>query len=94
MAFIFYLGMVLTFLTPFIVFRALVWYPLTMKTLPYSYLFGIFLMSGVFSLYYRSFTGDKRWYYGFLYSYFYSLILNWQMFYALVTLRDQKWGTR
>jgi hyaluronan synthase len=94
MVFIFYIGMVLTFLTPLIIFRALVWYPLVMKTLPWSYFFGLFLMSGVFSLYYRVYTGDRRWFYGFLYSFFYSLVLNWQMFYALATLRDTKWGTR
>lgn len=94
MIFLFYTGMLLTFLTPLIVFRALVWYPIVYQTIPISYLIGLFLMSGVFSVYYNLHTGDKKWYYGLFYSFFYSLFLSWQMFYAIPTLKDQKWGTR
>jgi len=94
MVLIFYTGFALTFLTPFIVIRALIWYPLTTGQIAVTYLIGLTLTSGLFSFFYRSHTQDNKWYFGFLYSFFYSLMLSWLLFYAVPTIRDQKWGTR
>lgn len=94
MALIFYLGLFLTYIAPLIVFRALVFYPLTLGVFAYSYLLGLLLTSVFLSLYYRIYTGADRWYVGLIYSFFYSFLLGWQLVYAVITIRNQSWGTR
>lgn len=93
-SFVFYLGFSLTIISPLIVFRALVWYPIYYHTFPVYYIFGLLIMSSIFAIYYKIYTNDRYWFFGILYSLFYSLLLNWQLPYALLTLKDPKWGTR
>lgn len=90
----FYLGVILPLLAPLIVARALVWYPFTTNKLPLYYLFGLFLMGVIYGLYYYIYTSDRKWIYGVLFATFYTLVLIWQLPYAILNIRDARWGTR
>lgn len=90
----FYLGFLLPLLAPVIVIRALVWYPLAMERFPWFYVSGITLMAVIYGLYYYGHTRDGKWIYGVAFSVFYTLVLIWQLPYAIFSIRDGKWGTR
>ena len=90
----FYVGVILPLLAPVIVIRALLWYPITTGNLPYSYVFGLILMAVIYGLYYYAHTEDNKWLYGVLFATFYTLVLIWQLPWAIVNLRDSSWGTR
>ncbi len=90
----FYLGVILPLLAPIIVIRALLWYPYATGKAPWFYLFGLILMAVIYGLYYYIYTRDRRWVYGVLFATLYTLVLIWQLPYALVNLRDARWGTR
>lgn len=90
----FYLGVILPLLAPIIVVRALVWLPYVTGSAPYLYIFGFFLMAVVYGLYYYIFNQDSRWVYGVLFATFCTIFLIWQMPWAILNLRDTRWGTR
>lgn len=90
----FYLGVILPLLAPFVVTRALVWFPLETGRTPMYYLSGLALMAVVYGLYYYFYTRDRKWVYGVVFATFYTIILIWQLPYAALTLRDSRWGTR
>lgn len=91
---IFYLGFILTLLAPFLVFRALIWLPLVHGKYPFQYLFGLFVMSAIYALYYFFYTKDRQWIYEILFSTVYTILLIWQLPWAILTIRDTRWGTR
>jgi hyaluronan synthase len=90
----FYLGVILPLISPLVVFRSLVWAPIETGILPIFYLMGLILMSVLFGLFYYMETKDRLWIYGVSFALFYSLFLVWQMPYAILTLKNTKWGTR
>lgn len=90
----FYLGLILPLLAPVVVVRALVWYPAETGLVPWFYITGLLLMAFVYGLYYYAYTRDSRWIYGVLFTLFYTFILIWQLPWAILRLRDSKWGTR
>ena len=90
----FYLGVLLPLIAPIIVFRALIWYPYVTNKLPYFYLMGLLLMAIIYGLYYYIYMRDKKWVYGILFATFSTIILIWQLPYAILNLRDARWGTR
>ncbi len=90
----FYIGFILPLLAPFVVFRALVWYPYMTGSFPWFYLTGLFLMAIIYGLYYYINMRDRRWVYGVAFATFYTVFLIWQLPYAIFRMRDSKWGTR
>lgn len=90
----FYLGIFLPLFAPVVVVRALVWYPAETGRIPWYYLVGLALMAVVYGLYYYIFTKDKKWVYGVLFATFYTIVLIWQLPWAILNLRDSRWGTR
>lgn len=90
----FYLGVLLPILAPIIVIRALVWYPYMTERAPYYYLLGLLLMAVIYGLYYYIYTRDKKWMYGVMFAVFYTMVLIWQLPWAILNLRDSRWGTR
>jgi hyaluronan synthase len=90
----FYLGFILPLLAPVVVFRALVWYPIIHGQPAWYYLIGLVLMAVVYGLYYFIWTGDRKWVYGVLFASFYTIILIWQLPWAILNIRDSRWGTR
>ena len=94
MALSFYLGVILPLLAPVIVIRAFIWNPMLNGGTPIFYLLGLLLMAIVYGLYYYIHIRDKRWVYGVLFATFYTIILIWQLPWAILNLRDARWGTR
>lgn len=90
----FYLGIILPLLAPIIVFRALFWYPSVTGIFPLFYLFGLMLMAFIYGLYYYIYTRDRNWIFGSLFAVFYTVVLIWQLPWAILNLRDARWGTR
>lgn len=94
MSIAFYMGVILPLLAPLVVLRALIWYPFTTHHFPYYYLAGLTLMAFIYGIYYYIHTRDRKWVFGVLFATFYTLILIWQLPYAILNLRDSRWGTR
>jgi hyaluronan synthase len=90
----FYISILLPLLAPIVVARALIWYPYHTHRFPYYYIFGLILVSFLYGFYYYAHTGKKLWFYGIIFAWFYTFVLTWQLPYAILTLRDSKWGTR
>jgi hyaluronan synthase len=90
----FYLALILTVAAPFIVLKALVWYPATYHRFPGYYFFGVLLMCVIYGLYYRIYANDRRWLGAVFGSALYSILMSWQLVYAIATIRDSRWGTR
>ncbi len=90
----FYLSVILPLVAPVVVVRALLWFPYVTGRVPWFYLTGLALMAVVYGLYYYIFTRDRRWVYGVLFATFYTIVLIWQLPWAILNLRDARWGTR
>lgn len=90
----FLLGLILPLMAPAVVFRALIWLPGIEGIMPWVYISGLILMSVIYGLYYFIHTRDRLWVYGVAFAWFYPLILIWQLPYAILTIRDGRWGTR
>jgi len=90
----FYTYMFLAFASPIVFFRAMLWHPITSGNLPYVYMFGLFLMLFLHGLYYRIQVGPRSWFLAILSFWFNTVLLMWQLPWAIVTIRDSRWGTR
>ncbi|MCI0533527.1 glycosyltransferase family 2 protein [bacterium] len=93
-AFSFYAYVFLAFSSPIVFFRAVIWEPASGGGWPLVYLGGIFLMLLLHGLYYRTQVGKKAWFLAIINFWFNTVLLIWQLPWALVTLRDNRWGTR
>lgn len=90
----FYVGVFLPLMAPAVVVRSLLWFPTSYGVMPWVYILGLILMSSLFSLYYFVHTKDKIALYGGLLIGLYYVALIWQVPYAILTVRDGRWGTR
>lgn len=90
----FYTNLLIPIFGPIIVIKVLLVDFATRGTLPLYYVFGIVVMSLLFGLYYYTIYPNKYWWYVLVFSLLYTFVLIWQMPYALIKLRDTKWGTR
>jgi hyaluronan synthase len=93
-AFFFYCGVMFPIIAPFIVLNAIVLPLLGFWPFSYLYIYGAMLMAGLYSLVYLAFYRNSLWVYGISFSVFYMLVLVWQTYYALFTVRQNHWGTR
>jgi hyaluronan synthase len=94
MSFSFYLGFFLPLFAPIVVIKTLLIMPYLTHQPPYHYVFGLLLMSVIYGVYYYIHRRDHSWIFGILWSSVYSLLLLWQLPWAILTLRDSRWGTR
>lgn len=84
-----------TLITPFMATRALVYGPLVLGINPFFYIFGVFLVASVITIYYRYLQRhNKYWPYVFAWSAINMVVLSFILFYALATIQNRKWGTR
>jgi hyaluronan synthase len=93
-AFYFYLGVVFPLVSPAVVFVALVLPLLGLGEFSYMYIYGTTLMALLYGLVYLVRHKTSLWFYGLAFSIFYMLVLVWQTYYALATVRRNHWGTR
>ncbi|MCW3009253.1 MAG: glycosyl transferase family 2 [Solirubrobacterales bacterium] len=92
-----YVGMILPLVAPVVAVRAMLWLPMGGHSgLPYVYLFGIYAMALAYGLYYviRRRSYDGTWLFGIVFVFFYLAFLLWQTYYAILTARTSRWGTR
>ena len=90
----FYGSVLFPLVGPVIVFNAVILPVFGSGPLSYMYLYGAVLISFLFSLVYLIFNRKSLWIYGIFFSIFYILFLAWQTYYALLTVRQNHWGTR
>lgn len=90
----FYSYIFLAFAAPIVFVHAVLWDPIFYGLLPIIYLLGLFLMLMLHGLYYRIYTQDRTWFPAVISYWFYTVILMWQLPWAIVTVADNKWGTR
>jgi len=95
-AFFYYFPLVLiSFLTPIMTFRALIFTPATKGILPLYHIAGIILLTSIIVLYYRYIDKEnKYWPYLFLWSIFNLFVLSFLIVWAAIRIQDRGWGTR
>lgn len=93
-AFYFYLGVMFPLVSPAVVFVALVLPLLGHGQFSYLYVYGTGLMALLYGLVYLVRHKSRLWFYGLVFSAFYMVVLVWQTYYALATVRRNHWGTR
>jgi hyaluronan synthase len=93
-AIFFYSYVFLAFSAPFVFIHAIFWNPFVHGILPIIYLGGLLLMLLLHGIYYRIYAGPRPWLRAVLSFWFYSVILMWQLPWALFTIADTRWGTR
>ncbi|OGG41601.1 hypothetical protein A2837_00165 [Candidatus Kaiserbacteria bacterium RIFCSPHIGHO2_01_FULL_46_22] len=93
-AFSFYAYVFLAFLSPIVFFRAVIWYPITSGNIPVIYMVGLFLMLLLHGLFYRAQVGPRAWFLAIISFWFNTVILIWQLPWAVATIKDSRWGTR
>jgi hyaluronan synthase len=90
----FYSYVFLAFTSPIVFIRAMLWYPATQGEWPIVYMMGLMLMLLLHGLYYRIEVGPRAWFLAILNFWFNTILLIWQLPWALITIRDSRWGTR
>lgn len=93
-AFFFYTYIFLAFISPIVFVHAILWDPIRYGIIPVVYLFGLFLMLTLHGTYYRIHVPERNWIYIVGAYWFYTVILMWQLPWAVVTIADTRWGTR
>ncbi|MBI5644832.1 glycosyltransferase family 2 protein [Candidatus Kaiserbacteria bacterium] len=90
----FYSYVFLAFASPIVFIRAMFWYPIFHHTFPVIYLLGLLLMLFLHGLFYRIHVGPRAWLLAIFNFWFNTVILMWQLPWAVFTIRDSRWGTR
>jgi hyaluronan synthase len=80
-------------LSPFVVVWNVVVQPLRIDLLPTFYLLCLYLMSITYALMYRALRSDGVWKHGIAATFFY-VSFSLQLVWAILRIRDGKWGTR
>lgn len=93
-ALFFYSYLFLAFAAPIVFVHAVFWNPLVFHIFPFVYFFGLLLMLMLHGIYYRIHVGKKPWFFAVVSFWFYTVILMWQLPWALLTIADTRWGTR
>jgi hyaluronan synthase len=91
----YYVGVILTFLSPLIAIRALLVLPIFFGATTWiPYVGGLLLVYTFLCLLCYYFTRSRYWYYGLAFAALYITVLSFQNYYALVTVNKNHWGTR
>ncbi len=91
----FYPLALITLVTPFMAIYGLIYYPLTHGHLPIWFLVGTLIVTSLFMVMSALFSRDNRhWYYLLLWSVLNTFVPSLMLPYALLTIRNNKWGTR
>jgi hyaluronan synthase len=85
----------ISFITPFFAVRAFLINPVMFGVLPLYYVLGVFLMSGLMTIFYRWFSRENTyWPFVFVWSAINMVLLSFILFYAVATIQNRKWETR
>lgn len=92
----FYAQTLFPIIAPLIMVRVFFWLPIVEQDLLSMLVFGfgVTLIGLIFSAYYLFWKADGAWLSGVTFTLYYMFVLIWQMPYAILTSRDNRWGTR
>jgi hyaluronan synthase len=79
--------------SPLVTVYQVAWEPIVHATAPVFYLVGLYVMNTCYALLYRSLRKDGIWKYSVISAFFY-VGFSLQVFWAIVRIRDNSWGTR
>jgi len=79
---------------PVVMVQALVIGPILAGHVTASYMIGVLAITAVWSLHFWASTGRRWWWAGLVFTLTYIGFYSWQIYWALLTLRGKKWGTR
>jgi len=85
----------ISFLTPFMTFRALIYNPIMKGEWPFYHILGIILMTAIMVVYYR-FVDKKNKYWPYLFPWALLTLFVWSfvIVWAAIRIQDRGWGTR
>jgi hyaluronan synthase len=95
-SFFYYFPLVaISFLTPFMTFRALIYNPIMKGEWPFYHILGIILMTAIMVVYYR-FVDKKNKYWPYLFPWALLTLFVWSfvIVWAAIRIQDRGWGTR
>lgn len=85
----------ISFLTPIMTFRALIYTPLTKGVMPLYHILGVILVTALMVIYYRFVDRkNKYWPYLFLWSLLTLFLWSFLIVWAAIRIQDRGWGTR
>lgn len=84
----------ISLLNPIIAFKAIILNPLLFGISPIFYISGVFLVTCLLATYYQLYRDDENWKYIFLWTFFGVAYTSYLMFYAILDIKNMKWGTR
>ena len=84
MSVMFYMGVLVPIIAPFIVCYNLIYIPIMHRVFPFTFIFGMFLMAGLMSACQLFLRRSTTWLYGIWFCLYYEMVLLWQMPYCLV----------
>jgi hyaluronan synthase len=90
----FYMSVLFPLVSPGIVLHAIGLPLVGVGTFSFLYVYGAVLMASLYALVYLARHRTALWVYGICFSLFYMFALVWQTYYALLTVRNNEWGTR
>lgn len=79
--------------SPLVTVYQVAWQPIVHATAPVFYLVGLYVMNTSYALLYRSLRKDGTWKYAVISAFFY-VGFSLQVFWAIIRIRDNTWGTR
>jgi hypothetical protein len=90
----FYSSVLFPLVSPAIVLHAIGLPLVGVGTFSFLYVYGALLMASLYALVYLARRRNALWVYGIVFSLFYMVALVWQTYYAVLTVRQNHWGTR
>jgi hyaluronan synthase len=90
----FYMSVLFPLVSPGIALHALGLPLVGLGDFSFLYVYGVVLMASLYALVYLARHRNLLWVYGIWFSLFYMVALAWQTYYALLTVRQNQWGTR
>jgi len=85
----------ISFLTPLMAVRALIYIPIRYGIFPFYHIFGILLITALITVFYRYVAPkNKYWPYLFLWSLLNLFVLSFLMIWAALRIQNRGWGTR
>jgi len=91
----YYFSIIITLVSPLIVLRAFIYSPLALQSHAYfPYIAGLLLVFLFLGLVHYYHTQSPYWYYGLFFAILYCCFFCLQNYYAILTVRQNHWGTR
>jgi hyaluronan synthase len=87
------IGAIAGLASPLVTLYQVGWQPIANGTAPVVYLLGLYVMNTSYALLYRSLRNDGVWKYAVVSAFFY-VGFSFQVFWAVIRIHDNSWGTR